>query len=193
MPKTGYDALMDEVCVGLGFCGCIKRGRPLHVDRFIPTSGPVRADQFAEWVFLADDMNPNSKPERWEKIRAKIEAAFFRHMGGDVVDASLLRWGDDDIDPAIFKYDSGPLFLKFEVWRPSADGRTLRYNCVQNVRNGDIAVLTADFVTPDGALNQVQARYFVERLMACDPTDPEGGWSSSIEGAIAAHDEAFGN
>jgi hypothetical protein len=132
MSKTGYDALMDEVCVGLGFCGCIKRGRPLHVGRFIPSSGPVRADQFAEWVFLADDMNPNSKPERWEKIRAKIEAAFVRHMGSDVVDAGLLRYSDDE-DPTIFEYDPRPLFPKIEVWRPLSDGRALRYNCVQNV------------------------------------------------------------
>lgn len=191
MTKTGYDALMDEVCVGLGFCGCIKRGRPLHVDRFIPSSGPVRADQFAEWVFLADDMNPNSKPERWEKIRAKIEGAFVRHMGAAVVDASLLRWSEEDADPSIHSYDSGPVFLKVEVWRPLEGGRALRYNCVQSIRNGDVRVVTADFVGADGAENSAQRRCFVEQVLACDPTEPV--WSNSIEAAIAAHDDAFKN
>lgn len=191
MSKIGFDALMDEVCVGLGFCGCIKRGRPLHVSRFIPSSGPVRADQFAEWVFLADDMNPNSRPERWEKIRAKVEDAFVRHMGGDVVDASLLRWSDDDGDPSIHKYDRGPLFLKIEVWRPLSDGRAMRYNCVQNIRNGEVRVATADFVVPGEVADPAQYRCFVEQVVEFDPAEPV--WSNSIEGAIAWHDELFEN
>ena len=190
MTKTGYDALMDEVCVGLGFCGCIKRGRPLHVGRFIPSSGPVRADQFAEWVFLADDMNPNSKPERWEKVKAKIEAAFVRHMGADVVDAGLLRWSDDD-DFVARKSDNGMLLLRFEVWRPLNDGRAVLYNCVQNIRNGDVRVVTTDFVSPSEAGEPAQRRYLVERVLESDFSKPV--WSSSIEGAIAAHDEQFEN
>jgi hypothetical protein len=191
MSKSGFDALMDEVCVGLGFCGCIKRGRPLHVSRFVPSSGPVRADQFAEWVFLADDMNPNSRPERWEKIRAKIEDAFVRHMGGDVVDASQLRWSDDDSDPSIHKFDRGPLYMRVEVWRPLSDGRAMRYNCVQNVHNGAVRVVTADFVSPRDAPDPAQHLYFVEQVVECDPNEPV--WSHSIEGAIADHDQLFEN
>lgn len=191
MSKTGFDALMDEVCVGLGFCGCIKRGRPLHVSRFIPSSGPVRADQFAEWVFLADDMNPNSKPERWEKIRAKIEDAFVRHMGGAVADASLLRWSDNDGDPSIHKHDPGPLFLRIEVWRPLGDGEAMRYNCVQNILNGGLRVVTADFVRPGAVADADQERCFVEQVVDCDPD--EHNWSHSLEGAIATHDNLFEN
>ncbi len=92
--KTGYDALMDRVCVGLGFCGCVKNGKPLHVDDLIPPDGPVTADQFVERLFLADNMNPNADPLRWAPLKQKIKAAFVEHMGGDIVDAASLRWSD---------------------------------------------------------------------------------------------------
>ncbi|NEX94907.1 hypothetical protein [Caulobacter sp. 17J65-9] len=91
MIKTGYDALWDVVCVTWGFCGCVKNDKPLHVDDLIPPSGPVSADQFVEWVFLADNLNPNSEPEKWQRHRAAIRAAFIEHMGGEVVDADRLR------------------------------------------------------------------------------------------------------
>jgi hypothetical protein len=91
--KTGYDALMHDVCVGYGFCGCIKDGEPLHVDHFIPSEGMVSADQFVEWLFLADDMNPSSYTgARWDALKQKIRSAFVEHMGSDVVDAARLRW-----------------------------------------------------------------------------------------------------
>lgn len=89
---SGYDALMDRVCVGLGLCGCIKNGRRLHVRDLLPPTGPVTADQFAEWVLLADNMNPNL--ERWLGLKQKVKAAFVEYMGGEVVDASLLKWTD---------------------------------------------------------------------------------------------------
>jgi hypothetical protein len=92
--ETGFDALMHDICVEWGFCGCIKDGRPLHVTWFIPSRGPVRADQFVEWVFLADGLNPNSEPERRQKCKDLIRAAFIRHMGAEVVDAKQLRWSD---------------------------------------------------------------------------------------------------
>jgi hypothetical protein len=89
--KLGYDALMHEVCVGWGYCGCMKDGQPLHVDLFIPAEGPVTADQFVEWVFLADNTNPNLMPDTHRKA---LRQAFLRHMGGETVDAKLLKWGD---------------------------------------------------------------------------------------------------
>ena len=92
--ETGFDALMHDVCVEWGFCGCIKHGRPLHVMWFIPSYGPVSADQFVEWVFLADGQNPNSKPERWQKYKDLIKASFIKHMGAEVVNAKRLRWSD---------------------------------------------------------------------------------------------------
>ncbi len=88
----GFDALMDEVCVKLGFCGSVKNDQPLHVGMFIPDEGTVAADQFVDWVFLADGMDPAAEPARWEPLKRQIRAAFIRCMGGDLVDASALRW-----------------------------------------------------------------------------------------------------
>jgi len=84
--QPGYDALLHEVCVRLGYCGCIKDGEPLHVDDFVPAAGLVTADQFAEWVVLADNLTPSSNPHLKD-----IRQAFVRHMGAESVDATLLR------------------------------------------------------------------------------------------------------
>jgi hypothetical protein len=64
----------------LGYCGCIKDGKPLHVADFIPDAGLVTADQFAEWVVLADNMTPSANPHLKD-----IRRAFVRHMGADAV------------------------------------------------------------------------------------------------------------
>lgn len=86
---------MDFVCAGHGYCGSIHRdGTPLHVTLFIPDEGPVTAEQFVEWVFLADRQNPNVEPEKWQKHKDAIRAAFVEHMGGVVVEAERLRWSD---------------------------------------------------------------------------------------------------
>ena len=85
---------MHEVCVEWGFCGCIKYDLQLHVDLLIPSCGPVKADQFVEWVFLADDINPNLEAEKWHRHKTAIRAAFIEHLGDEVVDASRLRWSD---------------------------------------------------------------------------------------------------
>lgn len=92
MATTGYDALMHEACVVWGFCGCIKHERPLHISLFIPPTGPVTADQFVEWLLLADNLNPND--DRWDRQKQALRAAFVKFMGSDVVDASLLNWSN---------------------------------------------------------------------------------------------------
>jgi hypothetical protein len=89
--KSGFDALMHEVIIGWGYCGCMKYDQPLHVDFFVPPEGPVTADQFVEWAFLADNLNPNLCPELH---RQALRATFVRHMGGEVVDAKLLQWSN---------------------------------------------------------------------------------------------------
>lgn len=94
MSKNGFDALMHVVCVEWGFCGCVKHDQRVHVKLLIPSHGPVTVDQFVEWVFLADDMNPNVEPQRWQRHKAAIRAAFIEHMGGEMVDAERLRWSD---------------------------------------------------------------------------------------------------
>ena len=92
--KAGYDALMEVVCVGWGYCGCIKDGKPLHVDMFIPQEGSVTADQFVEWVFLAENLDLNGSLDRRNSHKAAIRAAFVEWMGAEVVDARTLRWSD---------------------------------------------------------------------------------------------------
>jgi hypothetical protein len=95
--KSAYDDLMHEVCVGLGFCGWTVDGEPLHVDMFIPESGPVSADEFVEWVFRAEGWDPQG--EQALKHRASLRDAFLKHMGSDTVDAHLLRWSFDREPP----------------------------------------------------------------------------------------------
>ena len=96
---AGFERLMDIACPGWGFCGCMKRGEPLHVTDFIPSYGPVTADQFVEWLFLADDMNPNSDPEKWAGHKAALREAFVSCMGAEVVDATKLWWSDCPVEP----------------------------------------------------------------------------------------------
>lgn len=94
MTSSGFDALMDRVCRGLGFCGGVVDDRSVHVTDFIPEEGSVTADAFVDMVFLGDGMDPAHGPERWQHIKAQIRAAFVTHMGAEAVDARLLRWSD---------------------------------------------------------------------------------------------------
>lgn len=80
-PNRDYARLQNKVCVGLGYCGTVKNGKTLHVDDIIPSYGMVTAEQFAEWVILADDLNPNLAPSEHKKM---IRAAFIEFMGADL-------------------------------------------------------------------------------------------------------------
>jgi len=82
---SSYDALLDYICVDLGFCGSTKAGRPLHVSDLVPAAGMVSADQFVEWVFQAEGVAPALEHQ------AVLRAAFVRFMGAAAVDASRLR------------------------------------------------------------------------------------------------------
>ena len=90
--KNGFDALMDEVCVGLGFCGEVVDGKPLHVTDFIPDEGRVSADQFVEWVFRAEGFDPVADYELCQKHKDAIRSAFVTHMAGETANAQALRW-----------------------------------------------------------------------------------------------------
>ena len=93
--STSFSSLMHEVCVQRGWCGGIVDGKPTHVDDFIPASGTVSAAQFVNWLFLADGMDPDADPDKWQSHKDELRAAFVRHMGADVVDASRLKWDLD--------------------------------------------------------------------------------------------------
>ena len=90
--KSGYSSLMHEVCVGLGWCGSVVDGEPLHVDFFIPESGPVSAEQFVVWLFQAEGMDAGEEPEKWRPHIVGLREAFIWHMGSDIVDAQRLKW-----------------------------------------------------------------------------------------------------
>jgi hypothetical protein len=89
---NAFDGMMHEFCVGVGWCGCTKDGKPLHVSDFIPATGPVSADEFARWLIMADGFDPDqlsaSEIRRW---MPQLEAMFVKHMGADVIDARNLR------------------------------------------------------------------------------------------------------
>ncbi len=91
---TGYDALMQEVCVDQGWCGSVVNGKPMHVDFFIPDEGFVTADQFVDWLFMAEGLDPEARPEYYAAHKKSLRAAFVRHMGNDVVEAGTLKGTD---------------------------------------------------------------------------------------------------
>lgn len=92
--KTDFDALMHVVCAEWCLGSAMTRnGARLDVTRFIPETGPVSADQFVEWVFLASNEEQRDPKPMWQRARVAIRAAFVRHMGGETVDATALRWG----------------------------------------------------------------------------------------------------
>lgn len=86
-PVRDYEKLMQDICVGLGFCGGWVNGQASHVDNFIPASGPVTAAQFAKWVIEAEGMDSECST-----YQHALESAFVRHMGSTIVDAGALRW-----------------------------------------------------------------------------------------------------
>ncbi|MEQ1552079.1 hypothetical protein [Sphingorhabdus sp.] len=90
--NPSYNLLMHDVCVGQGWCGGIVDGKPSHVDHFIPETGPVSADQFVEWLFIADGQDPNAELDKWQKHKDGLRELFVKHMGAEVVDSSKLKW-----------------------------------------------------------------------------------------------------
>lgn len=86
---------MHEVCIQRGWCGGFVDGKPTHVDDFIPESGRVTAEQFVDWLFRADGMDPTIEIGQWQKHKDGLKNAFIHHMGADVVDASVLKWSLD--------------------------------------------------------------------------------------------------
>jgi hypothetical protein len=78
---------MHQICGEMGYCGSVIDGESRHVQMYIPESGPVTADQFVEWVFLAEglDLVGSSHADQMRK-------AFIEFMGSYVVDAEMLQY-----------------------------------------------------------------------------------------------------
>ncbi|WP_112310858.1 hypothetical protein [Pseudogemmobacter bohemicus] len=98
MKKTGFDRLACEVCAKYGFCGSGHTGTFVHVTDFLPESGPVTAEQFTDWLLIADGYDPESQAEVFEKFRAIFRPIFIKHMGADCVEAGLLYYSPGNSD-----------------------------------------------------------------------------------------------
>jgi hypothetical protein len=83
-----FDALIHEVCVGLGWCGGVVAGEHLHVGDLLPATGIVTADQFVDLVLRAEGVKAT---RRRRDDKAALRAAFIHHMGGETVDAAAVR------------------------------------------------------------------------------------------------------
>ncbi|HEV7234279.1 MAG TPA: hypothetical protein VGN36_08530 [Sphingorhabdus sp.] len=76
----------------MGFTGSFHEdGSPGHVDDYIPEIGQVTSDQFAEWVMLAEGLEPFDG----SGFQDDFKKLFARHLGSHVVDASLLKHSVD--------------------------------------------------------------------------------------------------
>ncbi len=88
--NPNFDALLEEVCTELGFCGSVVvDGKMLHVSMFIPDEGSLGADDFVRCVFQAEGLDPNSEAAR--RHAGKLREAFIRHMGEEVPDVRSLK------------------------------------------------------------------------------------------------------
>ncbi|HEY6817420.1 MAG TPA: hypothetical protein VI168_17935 [Croceibacterium sp.] len=79
-----FDKLVGEICVGLGFCGGIVDEKPSHIRDFLPSAGPISAEDFALWALQADGMSKAEYPEHYRSLRN----AFIEHMGSRTIDVS---------------------------------------------------------------------------------------------------------
>lgn len=83
--RAAYDKLLEDVCVRLGFCGSFVDGQSLHVDQFLPESGVLTNDDFADALFKAEGWDPGGSDAR--TFRPSVQEAFVRHMGASEADA----------------------------------------------------------------------------------------------------------
>ncbi len=107
-----FDGMMHHYCVGLGFCGSVEDGKPLHVTDFIPETGQVSADEFVQWILISEGLKDND--DTWG-----LREVFVKHMGAEFVDASELR---SDYEGACQKHHgcSWPIVLQNFSLRLSA-------------------------------------------------------------------------
>ena len=85
---NAFDGMMHEFCAGLGWCGFVKDGNPLHVTDFIPDTGAVSADEFVSWIIMAEGLTPALLSASEAR---QLKAVFVKHMGFEIVDASKLH------------------------------------------------------------------------------------------------------
>lgn len=78
-----YDKLLEDVCARLGFCGSVVDDQPLHVDNFLPQSGGLTHEEFADALFRAEGWDPAGSEA--QRFRPAVREAFIRHMGRSAI------------------------------------------------------------------------------------------------------------
>lgn len=97
-PNSPYAALLDKICVGLGYCGCIKDGKPLHVERILVVFRCPRHDSRAVFHSGADSVNLDQVFHRGLEPHARPGAAWAapnlsaRRARSCRLKGAILRW-----------------------------------------------------------------------------------------------------
>jgi len=84
---TKFSAMIQEYCVGLGYCGSAS-----HVTDLIPKDGTVSADQFTCLLLQAEGLEPYEFRMRHNKAYKELSNVFVKHMGSCEIDAELLSY-----------------------------------------------------------------------------------------------------
>ncbi len=78
-----FDGMMHDYC-SRGFCGSVVDGKPLHVTDFFPETGQVSADDFVQWILIAEGLE--GQRDIWG-----LKDVFVKHMGAELVHVYELR------------------------------------------------------------------------------------------------------
>jgi len=84
---SSFSAMMEEYCVGLGYCGS-----DCHVTDLIPKKGIVHVDEFICLLLQAEGLEPYEFKMRHNKTYKKLSKIFIKHMGSSEIEATLLNY-----------------------------------------------------------------------------------------------------
>ena len=84
---SNFSAMMQEYCVGLGYCGS-----DTHVTDLIPKEEIVSADQFICLLLQAEGLEPYEFKMRHNKTYQALSKIFIQHMGSSKIEAARLSF-----------------------------------------------------------------------------------------------------
>nr|WP_176702972.1 hypothetical protein [Paracoccus aminophilus] len=92
MKPTDFDRLAYEMCVKYGLCNpSLIHGEPRDLSNYIPATGNVTASQYIEGLLMVSGFDPVAQEDVFREWTEMYRSVFVKHMGKEVVDASLLR------------------------------------------------------------------------------------------------------
>jgi hypothetical protein len=85
------------------------------------------------------------------------------------------------------------LFREIAIWKQLDRKRAVKFNCLENLRTGEFAVLHADFHYLPAKAGAVEYfhKQFIERFIEMDLNEGITAWFTSIEEAISHHEAEF--